>query len=73
MVAFFSSFFTDSFVSSNYLTVDHFFMEKLKKKLDMPHGGMVGFSSARKIVSYTLNASPLQGGSYPHEPLFFYQ
>jgi hypothetical protein len=48
------------------------FFGKLKKKLDMPHGGMLGLAYPCKNVSYTLNASPLKGGSYPREPPFFY-
>jgi hypothetical protein len=47
------------------------FFKKLKKRLDMPHGGIVWFiPPVRMLLKISQCLSP-PGGSYPREPPFF--
>jgi hypothetical protein len=69
----FKSFFKINF---NYLSIlvsfclSDFFSKKNKKRLDMPHGGIVGSVYPVECFLKYQDASPPQGGSYPHEPPF---
>jgi len=39
--------------------------------LDMPHGGIIYFSSPVECF-LNIKMPPPQGGSYPHEPPFYF-
>jgi hypothetical protein len=49
-----------------------FFFKKIKKMLDIPHGGIVCLNSpVRVLLKVTQCLSPM-GGSYPREPPFYF-